>query len=329
MILNVFFYGPYNNPGGPNEVNRNIAKCIKNEVRIKTHYNKIIGRLENVYKILVSDVIVFSGLMFHSYELNLAKIFGKKIIYIMHGCAKIETGKGNPLENKILEKSDLILCVSNTYRSIIAKFFPEYKDKLNVLFNGINWEESDEIIKSITSNIKHDSNRIILFGGGRTVKKNIIICQAVQRLNVEAGTKLHVDVYGYYRENDDSKAISEIPCVTFHHVIPHNLINIELFKSRLYIQNSEFESFGLGLIDALQCGCDVLISQYVGAKDIMNLTDNDVINNPLDIDELMSKIKYVIANPNNARLVSTIDKKSTSIEARAKELLQYCKEYLK
>lgn len=328
--LNVFFYGPCRYPGGPNEVNRNIVKCIHGKVHTKDYYGKISGRLENIIKILRSRVIVFSGLMFRSYELLVAKLFGKKIIYIMHGCAKIETGHDSKIELQVLKKSDLVLCVSNTYKNVISDVYPSYKDKFKVLYNGVNWKDLEQQLEcSNLNNIQRDNDRIILFGGGRIIKNNISVCNAVQKLNSEYHLKYHVDVYGYYRENDDSKKISEIPCVSFHHVIPHDQVNIELMKSRFFIQNSDFESFSLSIIDALQCGCDILLSKYVGCKDIIpGLVSDDIINNPSDIKELIEKIMYLQENPNNKRLLSSIDKKATDIETRADELLRYCMQYL-
>lgn len=322
--MKVFFYGLYRRPGGPCEVNRNIVRCLSGQVMTKDKYGKISGRIENIVKILRSNVVIFSGLMFYNYELIIAKLLKKKIIYIMHGCARIETGK-NRLEEQVIKKSDLILCVSSMFRKVMSDIYPEYNNKYQVLFNGINWEEIRSQKENLHETIVRNCNRIILFGGGRGTKMNLKVCQAVQNLNDAEGTNFHVDVYGYYRDGDDSREISKIPCVQFHHVIPHAQVNIELMNAQIFIQNSEFEPFSLSIFDALQCGCDILLSQYVGCKDIIpGLSTSDIIYNPSDLDELKEKILELRKNSNNVRLLSSIDKCTTGIEHRAKELLRYC-----
>ena len=80
-------------------------------------------------------------------------------------------------------------------------------------------------------------------------------------------------------------------------------------KSNLYIQNSEFETFGLATMEALICGCNLLISQNVGAKAIINgLEANDLINDVDNIKEISNKIMHNLFNSNNNRLINSIKK---------------------
>ena len=324
--MKIFFLGAYKHPGGPNEVNRNLLAAIRNEVFYILSANKYLVRLEVLFKILSSRLIICSGLFFKNYELLLMRICHKKIIYIMHGCALKETGVNVKSEDEIIKYSDLILCVSNIYKEQIAsQLFPKEAYKMQVLHNAINWNEYTNL-----PNSSINQNRIILMGGGRLLKRNLQICQAVNELNIEFGTNYFVDVYGYYRENDDSRLISQVPNVTFHNVIPHNELLLELTKSRLFVQNSEFESFGLGVIDALSCGCDILISKYVGAIEIISgLVESDIINNPFDVQEIKNKLILVLGEGNNKRLFSSIDKQATSGIRLGKDLISYANQILR
>lgn len=323
--MNVLFIGGYRNPGGPNEVNRNLLKFLPHNFRKLNKKNTIFQLIEYIAKIITSDIVIFSGLMFHKIQINIAKILNKKIIYIMHGCAKLELGIENQDEELILKSSDYILCVSDKYSQIIKHIFPRHSYKIKILQNGINWDEIDTI--KANNNFQRDSNRIILFGGGRKEKQNYYICKAVQELNNKYDTKLTIDLYGYYRDYDDSKLIAEIPCVTFNNVIPHSEVNIELLKSNIFIQNSKFESFGLAVIDAIGLGCNVLISKNVGALDVIKeKKDTDIIYNPTDINEIKRKLLNLISIPNNHRLLNSIDKENTSLEYAAKKLTEYCYE---
>ena len=328
--MKFLFIGSHHQPGGPNEVNRNIIKHLPTK---QFSYIKEKGgitlRLEKIVKILFSRVVVISGICVKPYEIKLASFLKKKIIYIMHGCLLLERGYSSVEEQLLLEKSSKVLCVSAPYSELIKTKYPQFASKIGILTNGVNWDEV-YWLRNIIKNIQRDPNRIILFGGGRKVKGNLQVCKAIEELNNTHNQQLHVDVYGYFRSDDDSKEISEIPCVNFHHVIPHNEINLELVKSQLFIQNSKYESFSLALIDSLGAGCSVLFSVNVGAKDIIsNKKESDVIHDSSDINELKEKILNVMKNPNNERLYGSIDRDTTSYKTSVKRLISICEEVIK
>lgn len=320
----IFFYGPYFNPGGPCEVNRNIVKCLNGEMKIIRCKNKYLSKLEKIHKILTSKTIVFSGLMFSLYELKLARNLRRNIIYIMHGCSLVENEKHFVKEDSILEIADLILCVSESFCKQASSIFPQYRSKMDVLTNGIDWQALDRISKIIDGE-NRDQNRIILFGGGRQAKNNLSVCKAVKELNEEFNLNLHIDVYGRYNEMDDSREIKAFKEVSFLPLIPHEQVNKELARCKIFIQSSVFEPFSLALVDAIALGCDVLFSKYVGAKDIIaGKTDDDIIYDPYNIDEIKLKIYNLIHEPNNHRLLSSIDRQQTGIETATKLLLACC-----
>ena len=62
-------------------------------------------------------------------------------------------------------------------------------------------------------------------------------------------------------------------------------------------------------MEALICGCNLLISQNVGAKAIINgLEANDLINDVDNIKEISNKIMHNLFNSNNNRLINSIKK---------------------
>ena len=97
-------------------------------------------------------------------------------------------------------------------------------------------------------------------------------------------------------------------------------------SSQLFIQNSTFETFGLAPIEALLQDCSLLISSRAGACSVITaLHEEDLITNPDDISGLQSKIQFALQNPNSTRLLEGIDKNSTSIQYRQKELFSIVK----
>lgn len=321
--MKIFFCAPYHMPGGPNEVNRNLVGRFPPEIRIKRNPKGVLSVIEALWKTATSDVVIFSGLTFNKMVFEAARRWGKKIVYIMHGCLLIENGRESELENCVLEHSHRILCVSENFSRLMRETFPRHAHKIGALDNGIEWKQFDKILAEPVPRRQH--GRIILFGGGRETKHNLEVCQAAQQLNDELDLGLKVDVYGYRRDNDRSPEIAAVPCVEFHHVIPHDEVNRELRKAHIYVQNSTMEPFGLAVIDALALGCDLLVSKYIGSADLIKAIDrNDVIDNPLDVAEVKNKLLFLLSHPNNSRLSESIDRNETSVDVQVRKLIDEC-----
>ena len=96
-----------------------------------------------------------------------------------------------------------------------------------------------------------------------------------------------------------------------------------MHQSGLFIQNSCFETFGLAPLEALACGCDLLLSDKIGARFILKgLEDGDLIHDYSDRDEIADKIMRLMQQGNHERLQQSIDKESTSWEARTMQLVE-------
>ena len=243
--MDFFFAGnPFGN-SGPRIVNRNFIRCLQGEVSYITLENRPLRFVEVIRKTLRSKLVIFSGLT--SYDqlvILLCRLLGKKMVYIMHGFLSHENklnGFNNPRgeknEKKLLEYSNLILCVSETFMIFIKGLLPQYSHKISFLTNGVDWELFDRIPQS---DIQRDNRRIVLLGGGRTTKRNLEVCEAVRLLNERFHENYHVAVYGNYRDNDQSQAISKMSCVTFCPVIPHDKLLEDFKSSFLFVQNSVF-----------------------------------------------------------------------------------------
>lgn len=279
-------------------------------------------RIECLLKILWCKVLILSAIGHKQYEIKLAKWLGCRIIYIMHGFAADDSPFVHKMERQLLPHVDKILCVSSPFCQLAKKRFPQYAGKMEVLTNGVAW---DKIEKEITNeDIERNGNEIILIGGGREIKRNLIVCKAIEQINMERGMSLHVSVYGAYNEEDDSPRIKEISCVTYHDLIPHTELLKKYKTSRLFIQNSRIESFGLAVVEAIIGGCDILLSKNVGALDIIpGIQPMDIINDFTDIDEIQEKILYILEHSNNHRIIHSIDRENTSLKKAAERLLEF------
>lgn len=322
MNKRIFFAGQYWGENGPAEVNKNIVANLPNDVARLHMKNRYLMRIECLLKILWCKVLILSAIGHKQYEIMWAKLLGRKIIYIMHGFGADDSPFFHKMETLLLPHADKILCVSSPFCQLAQKRFPLYADKMDVLTNGVAWEK---IEKEITNEeVERDGNEVILIGGGREIKQNLIVCKAIERLNKERGTSLHVSVYGTYNEEDDSPYIKEVPCVTYHELIPHTELLRKYKASRLFIQNSRIESFGLAAIEAIIGGCDVLLSKNVGAIDIIpGIQPTDVIYDFTNIKEIQEKITYILDHPNNHHIIHSIDRDKTSLKKAAERLMKF------
>lgn len=322
MNKRIFFAGQHWGENGPAEVNKNIVANLPNDVARLSIKNRYLMRIECLLKILWCKVLILSAIGHKQYEIKLAKWLGCRIIYIMHGFAADDSPFVHKMERQLLPHVDKILCVSSPFCQLAKKRFPQYAGKMEVLTNGVAWEK---IEKEITNgDIKRDDNEIILIGGGREIKRNLIVCKAIEQINMEKGISLHVSVYGAYNEEDDSPRIKEISCVTYHDLIPHAELLKKYKAARLFIQNSRIESFGLAVVEAIIGGCDVLLSKNVGAIDIIpDIQPMDIINDFTDINEIQEKIAYLLEHPNNHRIIHSINRENTSLKKAAERLLEF------
>lgn len=323
MNKRIFFYGQHFGENGPSIVNKNIVRCLPEDVAHLHFRNKLLMRLESLLKIVWCQVVILSALGHRSYEIYLAKLLKKKIIYIMHGFAQDDGHEVYKREAELLPITDKILCVSSLFCRLAKEKFPEYADRMDVLTNGIRWDEFEE---SPCNGNMRDRDEIVLVGGGRLIKQNLNVCKAVHEINREHNLNLHISVYGKYSDTDESPDIKKISCVTFHGLIPHSELLLKYRQAGLFIQNSIVESFGLAVIEAIACGCNILAGEKTGATDIIgDLRNEDIIHDYADISEIKRKIEHILKHPNNDRLINSIDKEKTSWQYTADKMIDYAK----
>lgn len=327
--MRIFFLGDYRIQGGPSQVNRQLIKYLPADTMILKAQNKIAQLFECCLKTITADTIIYSSPMRADIpSLYLTKFLKKSSIYIMHGNIKYESKENNEpnpigekIENMLLRQANIVLCVSVPFCKWAQSEYPEYAYKMKVLSNGIEWNEMPQ--SNISTN--RDEKLVIAMGGGRVTKKNLQIAKAIEYLNENEGADLRLEIYGRKKQNDDTEALINIPCCNFVGLLPREKLFARLRESSLYIQNSIFEPFGLAVIEALVCGNNLIVSKYIGANDIIpGLENQDIIEDPDDINEIALHIQKAITNPNCDRLLDSIDRQATSSKMAATNLMRYC-----
>ena len=315
-----FFIGDTEGNTGPSNVNKGITANLTERFSYLHSRNTIMKMLEAVCKALFCRVVIVSSVSrCGAYIMYISKLFCKKAIYIMHGCTELEAvlndfqvdKKVILYEKKIIKSADLILPVSHKFSLFIQEYYPQYKDKFKYLDNGV------ERAIAYDENIERVKGTVIAVGGDRKVKNNITVARAMRKVKTDS----KLTVYGHlYHPND----LPEDEKIEFKGLVSQDQLYKEMMASELYILNSTYEPFALSIFDALFCGCSILISRAAGALEVLEVMDCDVIDDPMNEEEIAEKISYLLQNPNNSRIVKSLDWEALSYQTEVKKLEKFC-----
>lgn len=320
-----FFIGDTNGNTGPNNVNKGIVSSLTENFTFLHSHKTISKFIEAIWKTLFCKVVIVSApSRCGIYMVKLARLLNKKSVYIMHGCCEIEfelnqTPRNEEIlrqEQNLFQNVDLILPVSKKFSEMVQCKFPQYQSKISFLHNGVEKPDIN------TTGIRRIKGSIIAVGGDRKVKNNITIAEAMKKTGIKGILK----VYGYLYNPD---LLPKGENIKFEGLVSQEQLYHEMLSSELYVLNSIYEPFALSVFDALFCGCSILISQYAGALELLEVTEHDVIYNPMDKNEIATKITYLLEHPNNSRLIHNLNVSEISYHAEIKKLEKICEKLIR
>jgi len=332
--MKIFFVGDFKSNTGPGIANQSIRKGLfkKNNVVFSKATNNFTRVLEIIMYTFTSDGICFCSFSkVNIIGIKIARAFNKKTFYIMHGYSTLENKinnlvitneeimKINSFEKYIFKKVDRIFCVSKLFMNYMKEVEPDYKEKFDYIYTGLDLKEITVAAKQYS--IKKNKQQIVSIGGGMKQKNNLAVCMAIDKLNKEKNMNLKYIVIGLpYTEKE---RICAYDFVTYYDELPHKKVLEILADSYLYIQNSTLETFGLSIIEALTLKCNLLVSNNVGAIELIKtITKDDLIFNQENIDEIASKIEKLMYFENYERLYNGILRDKIDYE-KAAELLMF------
>jgi len=335
--MKFFFVGDFRSNTGPGIANKAIRKGLSKygNILYSDANNRFSRVLEMIVKIPQSDAVCFcSSSKANIIGMKIAEMFNKKSFYIMHGYLTFESQvsndnitekeieKINRFERYIFKTVDQVYCVSEGFMSYMKVTEPEFRDKFDYNYNGLD-------IGKIRKNAEKRSSsknlrQIVSIGGGMKQKSNLAVCAAINKLNKERKMNLRYIVIG--PPYTDKEEICSYDFVTYYDELPHERVLDILAESYLYIQNSIFETFGLALIEALCSKCNLLVSNTVGALGVIgDLENDDLIFDQNDTEEIARKIENIYRVGNASRLYSGLRTDMIDFDKAAKSLVEKMK----
>lgn len=192
------------------------------------------------------------------------------------------------LTEKILRISDFLITVSHFSKNRIIEQYPFTKDKISVIYSGIN----DLFFQR--DGIRRDGDFILYVGNLNKIKNFIGVLRAFSKIYKKINKRLIV----IGMKPDTMRLDSEIKNIIGS--IPKGFIelkgqinDVKILKSFygrafVFLFPSLYESFGFPPLEAMACGCPVVVSNRGALPEICG--DAALYADPLNIDDVCDKI---------------------------------------
>lgn len=319
--------GDFHSDTGMGIANRDLKRDL--ETLYDVSYSKETGILRRLWELCIlvlrCDVLVLCSATLMNYPaVWLAQWQKKRYVYLMHGLSTFENSIEYPptggllanafrrYERFILTHAGRIVCVSGLFGNWIRERFPFCAGKIDYVYNTVDTAKCEAVLSSSPGRVP---GTVLSSGGGKKQKNIRTVAEALE----ESGSGFILHVAG--RDFSQGNEIRSHRNVVWHGNMPHDDFLALLASSALYVQNSVFESFGIAVVEALFCGCSILVSENTGCLPLFRgLRDEDIIHDVYDKEEISRKIRHLMMYPNNARLREGFSDDLISGEYRVKKL---------
>lgn len=207
--------------------------------------------------------------------------------------------------NKALKISDKIITVSNFSKKELLQYTHSiYKDKIEVIYNGISDKKSDEYNKNVSIN----PIPYILYVGNIKPHKNLenaleayaLFLKKHSEITNKPLFKIVGKRDGFINGSQDrlKKILDNNPVLNKFVVFTGFVSDIELNKlyseALAFIFPSKYEGFGLPLLEAMRANCPVLASNIPPVKEICG--DSVLYFDPESINDISEKISLIYSS---------------------------------
>jgi glycosyltransferase involved in cell wall biosynthesis len=287
---------------GVENYTKNILFNIKNQLDIHIALPKI--RNKYLIHLWVHFILPFKKGQIIFCPANIAPIFvpkDKKLILTLHDVSFLvypETFSVffrlyyNLLIPINIKRANKIITVSNFSRREILKHYPEAKNKIEVIYLGV-----DKRFKLINNINKKNQ---ILYVGSLNRRKNFMnVIKAFELLNIK---NIKLIVVGNFSNNFnidiETQKLLKRAYKNKNIEFKKNIEDNELVKiyneSKLFIFPSLYEGFGLPILEAMACGVPVITSDISSLPEI---GDSAVVYcDPYNIKDIKEKMEIVLKN---------------------------------
>jgi glycosyltransferase involved in cell wall biosynthesis len=219
-------------------------------------------------------------------------------------------------------KSRLILLFKQLYLNLIKNntdfFFVQTQNVKKIVTNNLNFDSNNIHVVPFFKELKLEidytnkkENKFLFVSDGNAHKNHKNLLEAWEIINkTDPNLQLHLTVSDIYPklltliETMKSNGVNIIN----HGIIPRKELILEYLDSKYLIYPSTNESFGLGLIEGIQLGVEIIASDL---PFVHNVCDPLSVFNPFDVNSI---VKSVLETKNNNFEPFTVLKIKNEIE---------------
>jgi glycosyltransferase involved in cell wall biosynthesis len=200
-------------------------------------------------------------------------------------------------ERWLFNKADEIISVSNEVKNEIVSEYKNSPSKINTIYNGA----PAKISKTVPNRANIDRNTLNLLTVGRLVPRKGVgdLIRSVYNLR-KKGINLSLDIIGEgYIKKDLMQLAKQFKLegkIQFHGKLFPNQVSEFLNKATIAIVPSIYEPCSLFGLEALSHGCPLISSDVGGLNEILTDNHNVVFYRRGEVEELTTKIQYLIEN---------------------------------
>jgi len=241
------------------------------------------------YQIQNSDFDIIHDTNYSRKTLDIKK---KKIVVtvydLIHEKFSNLYNKNLEIKKKVIEKADKIICISENTKRDLLEYYNLSEKKISIIHLGCN--HFDFNISQNSKEISHlIPEKFILFVGSREKYKNFDILLNSYHRAKEINKKYKLVCFGGGKfSKNEKKKISDLSlqAKVFNFLGEDSLLSELYLKASLFVFPSNYEGFGIPIIEAMLHGCPVLASNikvfYEVSKNSINFfkkgDENSLVN---------------------------------------------------
>jgi glycosyltransferase involved in cell wall biosynthesis len=199
------------------------------------------------------------------------------------------------LSLKFMKKNDLIFTVSNFSKNEIIKYLKINKNKIFVIYNGINIKKAPILSTRylMKNNIKKPY--ILAIGGAEKRKNNKILVKAFNELKI----KEKLVIIGKINREESASQFDTLNIKNNKNIITPGIVDQKtlsaLYKNAsVFVFLSYYEGFGLPPLEALSFSIPTLCTDKTSLPEIYK--DTVLYTDPFNKNEIKEKLIEIISN---------------------------------
>lgn len=202
------------------------------------------------------------------------------------------------LHSRMAKKVDMFHTISNFSAERLVHYFPEIKDRINVVPNGVSDEFFvDSAADTATQFYKARKPNTVLVPGGLSHRKNAGIILDVIKKNDSLRSPVHFYVAGKIdREFSSNPLLASQHVSLLGYVTDERAIQLNREVSLVWFP-SKYEGFGIPILEAMASATPVVASRCTAVPEVTE--DAAVLLDPNDSDEHLEHIITLSASPSS------------------------------